>query len=649
MPGMFLRTKITPTGSVLQLVESYRDAEQRPRQRILASLGDTSVPADLRTIIVRGVEARLSGQVDLTLDPASTEVISWIDRIVRQCDRRMPAAILPPASAPASATPAAETAVPPVPTEADPIVPTTACAEVIDGVRAAEVTHQDTAVLGPVLVAQHAWASLQMPACLTQLGFPVSQQQAIAVEVINRLVDPVSEHALPSWVPTTALAELLDARHLPGGCDGYYRACDHLLLHRKAIAAHLRQQERAHFNLQRTILLYDLTNTYFEGQMEGNERAKRGKSKEKRNDCPQVVVGMVFDEHGFELGHELFDGNMNDGKSLVHMVEHLRASVDSEPSVFTPHRPLVIVDGGIATAANRKLFQKAGFDFLANDSRPGRKKYAAYFDEETAFTPIPDRAGTAAVAVRRLTDPLAADPATADTLILCKSVGRREKELAIVSSAERRFLDDLKHLNTTIAKGKRVKPAVIQASVARILARHPRVARYYTVDLTIVAEKTKAVIYQRKTDTYDEANKMAGCYVLRTCSQRHSDPCDWWNLYMTLSRAEDGFRALKSDLGLRPIRHQRTDRGDSHILVSVLAYHLLQFITFTLGQRGDHRSWGTLRRVLGTHCYTTIVLPTTAGKVHRLRVPGDPDQAQAQIYTTLGINWKDLPRYHTTA
>jgi len=646
---MFLRTKITPTGSVLQLVASYRDAEQRPRQRILASLGDVSVPEHLRSIIVRGVEARLSGQVDLTLDGTSAEAVTWIDRIVRQCDRRVPAGHEQTPTTPTPAPPAAEEVVVPAPVADGPAAVAAAGDVMIDGVRAAQVTHQDTAVLGPVLVAQHAWASLQMPACLTQLGFPMSQQQAIAVEVINRLVDPVSEHALPSWVPTTALSELLDARHLPGGCDGYYRACDHLLLHRKAIAAHLRQQERAHFNLQRTILLYDLTNTYFEGQMEGNERAKRGKSKEKRNDCPQVVVGMVFDEHGFELGHELFDGNMNDGKSLVHMVEHLRASVDSEPSVFAPHRPLVIVDGGIATAANRKLFQDSGFDFLANDSRPGRKKYAAYFEDEAAFTAIPDRAGTAAIAVRKLVDPLAADPATADTLILCKSVGRRAKELAIVSSAERRFLDDLKHLNATIAKGKRVTPSVIQASVARILARHTRVARYYTVDLTVVADKTTAVTYQRKTDAYDEANELFGCYVLRTCSQRHADPADWWNLYMTLSRAEDGFRALKSDLGLRPIRHQRTDRGDSHILVSVLAYHLLQFITYTLGQRGDHRRWGTLRRVLGTHCYTTIVLPTTAGKVHRLRVPGDPDQAQTQIYTALGINWKDLPRYHTTA
>jgi transposase len=646
---MFLRTKITPTGSVLQLVESYRDAEQRPRQRILASLGDTSVPDDLRTIIVRGVEARLSGQVDLTLDAIPTEAITWIDRIVRQCDRRVPATSQPAPGTPTSAPSAAEAHVIAAPAATSPEVSAGALDEVIDGVQAAQVTHQDTAVLGPVLVAQRAWESLQMPACLTQLGFPRSQQQAIAVEVINRLVDPVSEHALPSWVPTTALPELLDARHLPGGCDGYYRACDHLLVRRREIAAHLRQQERAHFNLKRTILLYDLTNTYFEGQMEGNERAKRGKSKEKRNDCPQVVVGMVFDEHGFELGHELFDGNMNDGKSLMHMVEHLQAALDSEPSVLDQHRPLVIVDGGIATAANRKLFQDSGFDFLANDSRPGRAKYAEYFQDDAAFTEIADRVGTAAVAVRKLVDPLAADPATADTLILCKSIGRREKELAIVSSAERRFLDDLKGLNATIAKGKRVTPSVIQASVARILARHPRVVRYYTVDLTIVDGKTKAVTYQRKTDTYDEANKLLGCYVLRTCSKRHSDPADWWNLYMTLSRAEDGFRALKSDLGLRPIRHQRTDRGDSHILVSVLAYHLLHFITFTLGQRGDHRSWSTLRRVLGTHCYTTIVLPTTAGKVHRLRVPGDPDQAQAQIYTALGINWKDLPRYHTTA
>jgi len=648
---MFFRTKVTSTGSALQLVESYRDDEGRPRQRILASLGDAVVPDDLKRTILRGVEARLTGQMDLTVEETTSEVIEWIDRIIHLCDHR-PSSACPSADVPVDAGINTEFTTDSATKTDDETVSDDSSRPafpVINGVIMEKVTHQDSVTLGPILVALHAWKMLQMPQCLAAVGVPLNHQQAIAVEVINRLVDPVSEHALPGWVRTTALQELLEAQRLPGGDDGYHRACDLILKQREAVAAHLRQQERTHFNLQRTVLLYDLTNTYFEGQMESNTRAKRGKSKEKRNDCPQVVVGMVFDEHGFALGHEVFDGNMNDGASLVEMVKHLRASVDSEPTTFEMPRPLVIVDAGIATAANRNIFREAGFDFLANDSRPGRTRYESYFAEEAAFAAIPDRAGTAGVSVRMLKDPLADDPATADTLILCKSVGRREKELAIVSSAERRFLDDLQRLAATVAKGKRTSPTVIQADVARILARHPRVARYYTVDTAFIDGQPPSVTWQRKTDIYDDACKLLGCYVLRTCSERCSTPMDWWSLYMTLSRAEDGFRALKSDLGLRPIRHQRTDRGDAHILISVLAYHLLQFIIFTLRQTGDHRSWATLRRVLSTHDYATVVLPTTGGPVHRVRAPGTPDHSQVQIYQALGINWKNLRRHYTTA
>jgi transposase len=118
---------------------------------------------------------------------------------------------------------------------------------------------------------------------------------------------------------------------------------------------------------------------------------------------------------------------------------------------------------------------------------------------------------------------------------------------------------------------------------------------------------------------------------------------------MTLSHAEDGFRALKSDLGLRPIRHHGERRCKAHILVSVLAYHLLQFITHTLATAGDKRSWSTIRRVLSTHAYTTIIMPTITGITHRIRKAGTPDQAQAQIYQHLAIDWRLLPTNHTTA
>jgi hypothetical protein len=128
-----------------------------------------------------------------------------------------------------------------------------------------------------------------------------------------------------------------------------------------------------------------------------------------------------------------------------------------------------------------------------------------------------------------------------------------------------------------------------------------------------------------------------------------TEATDWWNLYMTLARAENGFRMLKGDLGLRPIRHQTEDRAKSHILISVLAYHLLQYILFTLAKTGDHRSWETLRRILGTHCYTTVVLPTIDGTIHRTRSAGGPDQTQQQIYSALGIDWRNLPKIQTSA
>jgi hypothetical protein len=200
-----------------------------------------------------------------------------------------------------------------------------------------------------------------------------------------------------------------------------------------------------------------------------------------------------------------------------------------------------------------------------------------------------------------------------------------------------------------MAKGRRTSRNIIAADLARIINKNPRASRYYQAAVIDKADGTHEISCERKQDAYDQTDSLFGCYVLRTCSQRLSEATDWWHLYMTLARAENGFRALKSDLGLRPIRHQLADRAKSHILISVLAYHLLQFIAFTLAKTGDHRSWETLRRILGTHCYTTIVLPTTDGTIHRLRKPGTPDQAQQQIYQALNIDWRTLPSIHTTA
>ena len=142
----------------------------------------------------------------------------------------------------------------------------------------------------------------------------------------------------------------------------------------------------------------------------------------------------------------------------------------------------------------------------------------------------------------------------------------------------------------------------------------------------------------------EESSELFGCYVLRT-NERSLNEHQLWQLYISLTHAEDGFKAIKSDLGLRPNRHQKEDRVDGHVFICVLAYQLLRNILWTLEQTGDSRSWDTIKRVLQTHCYTTVILPTRAGETHHLRRSGQPDEAQKEIYRKLNVSWHALT-YH---
>ncbi len=121
-----------------------------------------------------------------------------------------------------------------------------------------------------------------------------------------------------------------------------------------------------------------------------------------------------------------------------------------------------------------------------------------------------------------------------------------------------------------------------------------------------------------------------------------------WQSYTVLTRAEAGFRSLKSDLGLRPNFHQREHRVDGHIFIAVLAYQLLRYITYQLEAHGDHRSWPVIRQLLQTHCYATLTAPTTSGVTWQMRKPGVPEATQRMIYDRLGVDLAALPETRTS-
>jgi hypothetical protein len=214
-----------------------------------------------------------------------------------------------------------------------------------------------------------------------------------------------------------------------------------------------------------------------------------------------------------------------------------------------------------------------------------------------------------------------------------------------LSGAERRLLADLEALARSVARGTVVDEELIHRKIGRILGKHTRATRFYEVKLEkIQPSGVKHLAYHRRGEQMNEADGLAGCYVLRT-NRPGLRPEELWRLYMRLTKAEDGFRSLKSDLKLRPNFHRTEARVDAHVFITILAYHLLRYIEHTLESVGDFRSWSTVRRVMQTHCYATLSLPTRDGGLVRIRKPGAPEASHWEIYRRFGItSMASLPR-----
>ena len=586
---MYFRTKSIKGSQLVQLIHSYRNSDGLPRQRVIASLGDAKLPEAEKSLIASAVERRIHGEGDFFDSSLSPEATAWVDRIVQLAGRSQAAKPVPQAT--------------------------------VDGVILDSIETTDVVELGPELVALKAWEELRFTPMLEALGMNPSAIATAQLMVSNRLIEPLSEWALIDWSYRTAIPELLDIRITKRAKDRLYRTSDELMAHRKDIEATLRERERDLFSLSRSVILYDVTNSHFEGFCASNPKAKHGKNKQHRNDCRQIAVGIAFDEYGFPLAHETFEGNMADTKTLPLILDRLARHEDGL-------KPVVILDAGFASRANLALLKERGYSYIVNITRGSRSKYADAFEKET-FEALPGRSEEQRVEVKKITDP----EDSSSQLVLCRSAQRRIKEEAMISSAEKRFLAAAAALGKSIEKGVFKRAAVIERKIGALQKRHARTARFYTLkhnagqfEITRDEEKMKGAVAQ------------CGHYVLKT--DKSLGATQLWELYMTLLKAEAGFAQLKGTLGMRPNFHQLEDRVDGHIFISVLACHLLRWVGKRLEAHNDMRDWQTIRRLLGTHSLVTTRLPLADGRIINIRKASQPDDEQKRLYQMLGIDWK---------
>lgn len=599
--SMFIRKSISrQDGRVYTnyvLVESIR-TDKGPRQRTICSLGDLRPRSGAEWLkLARRIEEKLSGQ--LTFWEEEDQEVDKLARLVKERRR----------------------------TGKRKKQKTELKTELLLSVKTDAVTTEQHREAGPVHVGYEFWKRLGFDEILKHAGMNKKSRLLTCTMVLNRLIAPHSEHAMPAWIRETALGDILGVDFTELSYAALYRNLDRLHPHRVEIEAKLVEKERDLFAREQTILLYDITSTYFEGQAKRTPKAKRGYSRDKRPDCKQVLIGLVVDRDGFPVAHEVFAGNRQDKTTLAEMLDALGKRLKLHPG------QTVVIDRGFATEENLALLQQRQLHYLIAARHAERDQWLCELEnldgfEEVKRIPSPRNPfqKKTRVRVKQLTK-------DGETIVLCISDGRVEKDRAIRERKEQLFLKDVEKLQARITNGRLVDEKKIWEAIGRLKERYPSIARYYTLSL----EPTERTLLSKKNEArYQLAQKLDGSYLLKT-DRTDLSALDLWPIYISLTRAEDAFRKMKSPLAERPIFHHVEHRVETHIFLCLLAYHLLIAIEKTFLDKGIHTSWWTLRERLRTHYICTIVLPTSDGKILRIRRSATPDPGHREIYNTLGI------------
>jgi len=596
------RTYKGKTYSNYLLVESI-STSKGPRQKVICSLGDLSPrPKQDWLALAHKLQAALSGQQELVRSPGNTELERLLTKVK------------------ASSSVVSE----PPPLSDDATASPELIAVRIDGVRC-----EQSREAGPVHVGCQFWHRLELDSILETAGLSKGARHLTLAMTLNRLIHPTSELAMPDWIRTTALPDILGVDFSTLAEDALYRNLDKLHQHRVEIESALADREQHLFGLDQTVFLYDVTSTYFEGRAMGNAKAQRGYSRDHRGDCKQVLVGLAVNREGFPLAHEVFAGNRHDSTTLDDMLQALDQRIGLRPE------QTVVVDRGMAGANNLEQIRARGLHYLVAARYTERQEWTEQFQDCGEFEAVEREPSPRNPAQKKSTIQVKMLRVGAETHVLCVSSERKEKDRAIRELHEKRLLADLDKLSRRVAKGKGkgVEPAEVSESIGRLKERYSRVARYYRMNYD---KETKTFEYQLEKDKLAEAEKLDGSYLLKTDREDLSAE-EAWRIYTLLTKAEAAFRTLKSPLEERPIFHHKQYRVEAHIFLCVLAYHLLMAIEKTLLDAGVHTSWATVREQLKTHQVNTIVLPTGNAMELRIRKATAPEPIHQELYQKLGV------------
>lgn len=471
---------------------------------------------------------------------------------------------------------------------------------------------------------------LELPQQLQELGLSKTDVSIALGSIIARAVFPESERSTYKWLCNdTGVGELLDFDFKKSSLDKLYQISDKLLTHKDALEPHFETVEQKFHGYQSIIALYDLTNTYMEGQAKSNPKAAHGVSKEKRSDCPLVTMGLVMNEHGFLNRTSILPGNASEPKTLENMIKSLSVH-------HNLIKPTIILDAGISTIENLAWLRENGYKYVVS-----ARQDAPSIDLESVLVSVGDLNNFVKAAL------IKSEENSEEKWLYCESDAKAAVASEMKHSFKTRFEDELKKMADGLLKpkGRKKFPKIIER-IGRLKEKHKKISGCYDVNVVASEDGATAIALTWQVIEDKMSDKLTGSYYLRT-NLVTMGAKELWQLYNTLRGVEDAFRFMKSSLGLRPVYHQKEHRVDGHLWITIMAYHLIQNCHYQLKKQGLNHQWKTVRKIMMSRIRVTMQAKTKDGKTLYHRSSTKAECEQKEIYRALGVSSQILKAHKT--
>lgn len=493
------------------------------------------------------------------------------------------------------------------------------------------IKHTNVREIGAEWMCYNTWQELEIDKLLEENNFTELEIQLAQSQIISRAIYPKSELATAKWInENSAVSELTGYPLERMNKDRLYKSALKLYTIKDKLEQHLSVKTNELFDIQDKIVLYDLTNTYFEGEKRSSTLAKFGRSKEKRSDAKLVVLALVINIYGFIKYSSIHEGNFSDSAGLEKVLNDLN-------TVTGNINPLIVLDAGIATEANLELIIKNGCDYLC----VSRAKLKDYVFDTSRLAVILETKSKKEIVLKKIIS-----PKHTDYFLEITSAAKALKEQGMKTQFETRFEAELEKISIALGKKSGTKTLdKVHQRIGRAKQKYPSVQQKYIIEVSADQENKNATALNWKKDTNKEATTIdnLGKYFIRT-SLDLKDEVRVWNVYNTIREIENTFRTLKTDLDLRPIYHKKDASTMAHLHLGLLAYWLVNTIRCTLKAKSIHHNWQEIVRIGNTQKVITTSGFNKAEQEIRIRKCSEPTEKLKKIQAALDIKNKPFKK-----